>query len=242
MTAQLPAVLENTFGERKVEHSLIMDIIRWDTVNWSQCLSRWQEEVTSENSLECLEIGAREGGLSLWAALHGNHAVCSDLENPEAVAKPLHQKYEVTDRISYEAINIFDIPYENHFDLIFLKSILATLGRLGRQAQLDGIRALHRALKPGGKLLFAENLVASPLHTFARERFVDWGAAVRYIDLSELDLLLEDFTSIDYETSGFFGVFGRTEPQRRLLGHIDQVIYKLLPRRWHYLAIGEATK
>ena len=59
---------------------------------------------------KCLELGARQGGLSLWLALKGNSVVCSDISystQPHELqkAKDLHKKYNCEDRISCESID-----------------------------------------------------------------------------------------------------------------------------------------
>ena len=60
-------------------------------------------------------------------------------------------------------------------------------------AKLDVIGADGLAL-----VFFAENLVASPLHTLFRRRFVKWGTEWRYVSLEEMHefLLPFEITSI----------------------------------------------
>ena len=154
-----------------MEKELIKDIIQWDSENWSQPLLFWGERLSNENkALKCLELGCREGGLSLWLALKGYSVISSDLEKTEMVAKPLHQKYNLQDRIIYQNINATSIPYENYFDVIIFKSILGGIGRNNNlKMQQEVILQIHKALKPGGKFLFAENISATILHRFFRK-------------------------------------------------------------------------
>lgn len=237
-----PLVHSVSDDNEAMNKELLLDVIRWDTVNWGRSIRIWEGHLRSQRELVCLEVGAREGGLSLWAALSGNTAVCSDRDDPENTASPLHKKHGVEDKVRYEAINILDIPYESHFDIVFLKSVLPSVGKLGKDEQIASVKEMHKALKPGGKLLFAENLAASRVHSFARRKFTAWGDRLRYSSLDELEGFFADFSSLEYQALGFLGTFGRTESQRRLLGRLDSLLVPLVPRSWRYLAIGVAVK
>jgi SAM-dependent methyltransferase len=191
-----------------------------------------------------LEVGARRGGVSLWLALQGHRVVCSDLEDNSEVASALHRQYGVADRITYEAIDATAIPYENFFDAIAFKSVLGGVawdGNASRQAA--AVEQMHRALKPGGVLLFAENLKGSPLHQAARKRFTRWNSIWRYVSMSEMLTYLEPFSNIEYETTGFAGLFGRTAPLASILGKADGVIFdRIVPPAGRYIMYGVARK
>lgn len=224
---------------------IINDIVEWDVTNWSKALLYWQENLESDNSksLKCLELGGRRGGPSLWLALNGHTVICSDLENPESHAKILHDKYASENLISYEAINALEVPYSEQFDVVIFKSIIGGISRSGNDSHKKQIiDNCYKALKPGGKLIFAENLESSFLHTFARKKFVKWGAEWNYLKYSELNSLFHPFTSLKYETNGFFGAFGRTEKQRQLLGKLDNGIRFLVPKSKRYIVYGVAVK
>ncbi len=230
---------------------LLIDVIEWDAANWGKCLDIWLPIMQSETPLSCLEIGSRRGGLALWAALQGQHCISSDIENPTLPAGEVHKRYpkEVQNRIEYAAINAMDIPYENHFDVIFIKSVLTVIGEIQghsnevrREVQAKAVAEFYKALKPGGKLLFAENLKGSWLHTIARKLFVPWGAKARYFEVPDLLDLLGNFENITHHEVGFFGTFGRTETQRAFLGRIDNAIEAMIPKSWRYISIGVAVK
>src|SRR5690606_26588047 len=130
----------------------------------------------------------REGGLSLWMALKGKTVVCSDLEDVESTAEPLHTRYKVNNLITYQDIDATNIPYENHFDVIAFKSIIGGIGRNNNpEIQAKVFTEIHKALKPGGKLLFAENLVASPFHQRLRKKFIRCGNSWKYVSLDEVN-------------------------------------------------------
>src|SRR5688572_9343259 len=107
---------------------VIKDIIQWDVKSWSAAIDYWEKEINWNLINDCLELGGREGGLSLWLALKGKNVICSDLSEVRNTAEGLHKKYSLAN-IIYEDIDATDIPYENHFDLIVFKSIMGGIGR-----------------------------------------------------------------------------------------------------------------
>ena len=62
--------------------------MEWDTVNWSRAVSFWnlEDKVRAFGTPECLDIGARGGGLSLLLATCGANVVCSDLTSPGRIS------------------------------------------------------------------------------------------------------------------------------------------------------------
>ena len=154
-----------------LDKKLKTDIYEWDIVNWSRSVPLFQDIIEEEETKTCLELGGRRGGLSLWMALNGHEVICSDLQSPEAHAKNLHEQYDLPGRIEYQSINALEIPFENHFDLVMFKSILGGVSRSGNdQRKQEAIHQIHRSLKKGGHLLFAENLYASSLHRYLRKK------------------------------------------------------------------------
>jgi SAM-dependent methyltransferase len=224
---------------------LIEDIIEWDIVNWSYCLDFWEKNVElTKSKKNCLEIGARAGGLSLWMALKGYDVICSDLYNPQLKARAIHEKYNISKNIKYEIINATNIPYENYFDIIMFKSVLGGIGKNGnKELQSNAMYEIYKALKPSGVLLFAENCAGFFLHQFIRKKFIEWGVLWSYVTLTEMKEFLAPFSSYKYTTIGFLGCFGRNEEQRSLLGKIDQhLLNKIIPEKWKYIIIGVALK
>lgn len=220
------------------------DIIQWDVKSWSKALDFWERNVPWENVNKCLELGGREGGLSLWMALKGKEVVCSDYENAKATAQKLHSKYKLENQIQYMDIDATNIPFENHFDVIVFKSIIGGIGYNNNlEAQKLVFNQIYKALKPGGKLLFAENLVASPLHVYFRTKFIKWGNSWRYINKSETVEFLKEFKSTQIKTNGFLAAFGRTESQRTFFSYFDRYFFNwLFPESWKYIVYGIAIK
>ena len=224
--------------------NVINSILQWDVNSWSKAFHFWETQIEFNQISNALELGGREGGLSLWLALNQKHVVCSDLLNTQKTASALHQKYNVSEFVHYQDIDASKIPYENHFDLIVFKSIIGGIGRNNNsQIQQQVFQQIHRALKPGGKLLFAENLIASPLHQAFRKRFVKWGDSWRYVSLDELKLFLKDFSSVQIKSNGVLATFGRSENQRKFLSHLDNFLFNpIFPNSWKYIGYGVAVK
>jgi SAM-dependent methyltransferase len=219
--------------------------MQWDIRSWQKALVFWENQTNWADVKQALELGGREGGLSLWLAEKGVYVVCSDLENAQTVAEPLHKKYKIEQFVSYQDIDATNILYENHFDVIVFKSIVGGVGRNNNiEKQQLMFEQIHKALKPTGSLLFAENLVASPLHQFMRRRFSKaYSNAWRYITEEEINVFLSPFSSYTLQTTGFLATFGRSETQRNFLAHIDELLFNwLLPRTWKYIVYGVAKK
>ena len=181
-----------------MKKELTNDIIQWDIKSWSKAISYWDNKIDWNKIENGLELGGREGGLSLWLALKGKTIVCSDLNDVQKTAEKLHIRHNVSSLIKYQDINATNIPYENYFDIIVFKSIIGGIGRNDNfEIQQKVFQEIYKALKPGGKLLFAENLIASPFHQMLRKRYVKWGSSWRYLSLKEIKEFLKDFSTCD---------------------------------------------
>jgi 2-polyprenyl-3-methyl-5-hydroxy-6-metoxy-1,4-benzoquinol methylase len=227
-----------------IRKDLVNEIISWDVRSWSKALAFWDSNVEWTKVSQCLELGGAKGGLSLWLAVKGKNVLCTDLTSAEYSATPLHQKHKVMDKINYSAVNALEIPFENHFDIIVFKSIIGGIGRNDNlELQLQVFNQVHKALKPGGKLLFAENLKGSLLHQFMRKNFVRWGNSWRYPTPDEIRLMLKPFKNYNCKISGVTAAFGRSETQRRILAVADDFLFNpLFPDKYKYIVFGVAEK
>ncbi len=220
-------------------------IIQWDVINWSEAIKCWEKGLNDvSNKPNALELGAGKGGISLWLAMKGCNVICSDLYNPEDNAEKLHNKYHDKKNISYQAIDVLNIPYNNYFDIIVFKSLLGGVGRNNnRKKQFLAVEQIYKALKPGGVLFYAENMVGSGMHKFFRKKFVRWGNEWRYLHLNDIDELFDHFSENNYCTRGYLGAFGRREWQRNILGWFDRFFFNnIIPQSKRYIVFGIAKK
>jgi SAM-dependent methyltransferase len=111
-----------------------------------------------------------------------------------------------------------------------------------KTAQEIALNEMFKALKPGGYLIFAENLKGSAIHSFLRGRFISWGNMWRYMSVGELLEMTKKFDTVTYKTCGFFGAFGRKEYQRMILGVIDYILSPFISCRCKYIAFFVCRK
>lgn len=224
-----------------MENDTLKKIILWDVVNWSRALKFWEDRCFMSNKeYTCLELGSSKGGLSLWLALKGNNVYCTDLNGPEKAAFDTHTAYNCGSRVTYGSMDALHIPYENHFDIIVFKSIMGGISFADQKNKQLIINQIHKALKPNGKLLFAENLEATFFHRFFRSKFgtKNWN----YLNIEEVYDIFSSFKKVNYTTTGFLGCFGRNEWQRNFLGRIDGFLEFFIPAKSKYIIIGQAVK
>lgn len=222
---------------------LLRDILGWDVINWQQAICFWEQHLPQRlDGWRGLELGAASGGLSLYLGLKGAEMTCSDLSNPCDRALPLHQKYGL--QVSYQAVDACQLPFaDQSLDVVCFKSVLGGI----RKNKPDDpkpliIQEILRVLKPGGLLLFAENLKGTCLNSYFRRKFVPWSQGWEYLDTQTYLYLLQDFQELKTQQTGLLGLLGRNEAQRRLLGHFDQQLPTWLPTDWHYILIALARK
>lgn len=225
---------------------LLSDIFGWDVITWSSSLEHWQRHATVDFTRStALEIGAgQSGGVSLWLALQGCEVVCSTLDEVPASVRALHRRYGVAHRVRYARLDALDLSERNAYDVIAFKSVLGGIGANGRaDLQARAIGRLHAALKPGGNLLFAENLTATRVHAAWRRRFGAGKDGWRYLTVREMTQLLRPFGAVHYRTAGFLGAWGSSERQRRMSGALDGLLCRwLVPASWQYVLMGVAIK
>ena len=159
--------------------------------------------------------------------------------------RALHRRYGVAHRVRYANLDVLDrCASANAFDVIAFKSVLGGIGANGRaDLQARAIERLHAALKPGGNLLFAENLAATRVHAALRARFGAGKDGWRYLTMREMTQLLRPFAAVHCRTAGFLGAWGSSEMQRRTSGALDGFLCRwLVPASWQYVLMGVAIK
>jgi SAM-dependent methyltransferase len=216
--------------------------VEWDVRNWAIALDFWLAN-SAKRLPECkvLEIGTNYGGLSLWLASRGAKVVSSDFQGVRKEALDLHKTSGLAHAIEHQTINVLDIPYEEEFDIVVFKSVIGVLN--DKKLQQKAISEMHKALKKGGELFFAENLVGSPLHMFFRRKAVGWGTSWRYVTIEEMNEFLASFSETKLRAIGFAGAFGRSEAQRNLLALGDKFVFeRIVTESWKYIIAGVARK
>ena len=221
------------------------DILNWDVQTWAAALDAWEPVVAAAPpALRCLEVGAGPGGPTLWLAAQGHDVVCTNLADTEAQASPLHRRFGMLDRVEYRDIDLREgLPYRDEFDVVVFKSVLGGLGDDPAFAR-SVIAEIHAALKPGGVLLFAENIRGSIVHRAARSlAYRMRGTSWRYPTLRELEGLLDVFDDLEISTNGVAAVLGPNERIRSTLAKLDAAgLARITPARWQYMAFGVARR
>ena len=217
----------------------------WGVPSWKRAIAAWDDHLSKKNTKNCqaLELGSNRGGLSLYLAhKYEMNVVCSDLYVPEH-ARPLHKEFGIEDKITYKAVDVFNIDYpDNTFDYIICKSLLISACRGNRELQRQGVKEIHRVLKPGGTYLFAENLEGALLHRLARKMFVKWAHGQAYIHSTKIEEMFSAFTKLDYRTGAVLMPLLGNGRTASFFTPADNVVSSVLPKSCHYIVYGHAVK
>lgn len=226
----------------EIDDALMADIVGWDVRTWSAAVRFWQGAVEpAPPVLDCLELGAGPGGPSLWLAMLGHRVLCTNQDSTEAFASPLHERYDYPGSIEYRDVNARELPFDAEFDVVVFKSVLGGVGDDADQERT--VEGILRALRPGGRLLFAENVRGTFVHRIARaEMNRRRGANWRFNSLRRFRELLGGFSSVELRTTGVTAMLGTTEPRRAALAGADRILGPITPPPWRYMAYGVATK
>ena len=123
---------------------------------------------------------------------------------------------------------------------VLFKSVIGGLGSV--EKQMLAFQEIQRVLKPGGVLLFAENLKSSALHMYLRRKFVDWSKYWRYPELNDIYIYTKEYNHIELNTTGFFANLISNHFIRFIFSYFDFVFEKILPKKIRYIVYGAATK
>lgn len=223
------------------------DFVAWDVATWSRALQHWENVMAAHPELKGkkgLELGANQGGLSLFfASQMACPMLCTD-QIPMEKTKYGHQSFNLSVEIKYLQMDALNIPLPaESIDFVAFKSLLGILGSHGQTEKISlALREIHRVLKPGGKLFFAENLRGSNLHVWARRNFIPWGKNWYYLSLKETEDLFGDFSAKEVHSTGFFSAFvPKPIWLKNALAGLDRVCF-FIPGTWRYVAFGHAIK
>ena len=228
-----------------MDKGITKDIVEWDLRNWSRAIDFWDENNILNNDVhgkKVLDIGGRNGGLSLYWALKGAEVECTDInEAGFERARTLHRKYGVDSQINYHVLDALALHDDNKYDIITFKSVLGGIGRDNNYGnQCLAMQNIHKALKPGGWVVFVENLTGTFVHMWLRRK-VRHRNSWRYITLDEVFQLTKQYKFINYRT---FGLLGGVMPG--FMGNITSVVDSrcdmVLPDKWKYIVSVVAQK
>ena len=232
-----------------MNYSLKQDIIEWDVPNWAEALAFWQPVIDKlPKDSKILAIGERGGGLSLWLALQGFHVVCSDRKLPLQQAMMLHQKYKVSDKITYRELDIFHIDEAEVYDLVLMKSVIGGLklhyhdaASRNAAAQQQAIQKIHALLKPGGYLLTADNLEGAFPIRYLRTR-LHKNKAWHYFTSAQLQSLFTCFQEVSVRYFGVFPTKFAVTAFNSLFFAFNKYLLNRLPASSKYIAFTIARK
>ena len=236
--------------ENKKKPLPLSDIIEWDIFNWSRVLPFWEKYLPNiKYNPKILTLGERNGGLTLWLALKGYQVMYSDIHHPKSSALELHRRYEVSEKISYEIIDIFRMPFDdNSFDAIICKSVIGGLkfdykNRDTRtlENQRRACEEIRRVLKPGGIFLGAENMQGSHFHRYIRKKKgLDKGW--RYLSHKDLQYVFSEYNTLEVDSFGFLSTSTRFGILNSICGYINIPLSFLLPKEQLYISFIAARK
>lgn len=215
-------------------------IMEWDSKNWSRALPFWLSKSKLQlKQSKCLEIGARNGGLTLWLADQFKSVTYSDVTEQTQQCIALHAKYNKSN-IEYKILDATKTITLPKRDVVITKSVLGVGEQDNTQKIIDNV---FEYLESGGEYWFVENLSGSCMHQVLRKHCTSWGHRWSYIKCSEIEQKFSKFADLEFITFGFLGAFGRGNMQRNFLGTLDTFFFdKVVPKDMHYIVAGVARK
>jgi hypothetical protein len=242
-------------NNKKTKSLLIKECIGWDCVNWGQSIKYFEQHVDFNKVEKALELGIGYvgGGYSLYLESRDIQVISSDYKGVSDKVQSIHKPYEFSNLFEYKTIDATKIPYKNEFDLVIFKSILGGIARNNNIKLAEQvINEIFLSLKTNGALVFAENITASSLHMYLRNKF--WYGkdgkdgkdekGWKYLSIEELHSMISTkFDNYKYITKGYLGCFGRSESQKRLLGYIDKYLLdNIISEDSKYILFGVCKK
>ncbi|MEX2214889.1 MAG: methyltransferase domain-containing protein [Phycisphaeraceae bacterium] len=112
------------------------------------------------NGLNVLDVGCGTGRMTRHISQRG--ASATGIDFAEKVVEIAKQQAEGANP-QYEVCSVFEINHEGDFDLITLWGCL-TVACSNSDELLDVMQRLHRALKPGGRIILLEPIHGTFLH------------------------------------------------------------------------------
>ena len=228
-----------------MDRAIWKDIVEWDVNNWSRAIKYWDEvepNLLNVEGKKVLDIGGRNGGMSLFWALRGAEVYCTDLDiNGLKKAETLHKKYKVIEKIHYCKLDVLGLDDNDKYDIVTFKSVLGGVGRNNNyDAQVKMMWNIYNSLKTGGYCCFVENLAGSSIHMFLRKNLRKWGSSWRYVNICEIQQLTNMFDNVKYNSFGISG--GTLRNCGPLFGYLEKSIESFFPLSSRYICSVVAKK
>jgi ubiquinone/menaquinone biosynthesis C-methylase UbiE len=224
------------------------EVVQWDVPTWWRPMEYFGEVVRARalQGKSVLELGARDGGTALYLAkFHGMSVVATDIDPIQSKCRALHERHGVSDLITYDVADATNLQFDDaSFDAVVIKSVLGGIAAAaGTQAMARAADEMRRVLRPGGVVLFAENLSASWFHRKARSARA-WSGEWHYPSLAEIESVFSRVGPPELKTTGFSAVFvPESFPRlKQVAASIDKCTERLVPRSWQYVGFGHSVK
>jgi len=234
----------------KLSGNAVADIIEWDIPNWSRLLTYWEPilEKLPANS-RILAFGERNGGLSLWLALQGFRVECTDRVRPTDAAIEMHKRYNVADKISYASFDVVNNPgAPDQYDLIIAKSVIGGIKSdykdsttRNSDTRKAAVQNIHNLLKPGGYILFAENIRGSVLLHQVR-KMLGKQKGWYYFSMSDLRDLFSGFRNVNIKTFGVIPTVSKNSSVNGVLFALNKYLLNWLPPSFKYISFISGQK
>ncbi len=194
--------------------------------------------------LTCLEVGAGPGGPSLWLAAQGHRVTCSNYSNTRGLAEPLHSRFPEVTTIDYRDVDMTDIPWESHFDVIVFRSVLGGVQPVGSGEPAGGDRTDPLGAQAGRHPAVRGEHPSDGVSPHRAQPCPS--TPQRSVELPDERAVgrptWTDSRRVRMHHTGVLAMFGLTESQRTALAAADEAVFNRLPRSWRYVAFGVATK
>jgi SAM-dependent methyltransferase len=224
--------------------------VQWDIPTWTRAVEYWTIKLASRRNCSALEIGSRDAQLATLLTRRFNlDVVCTELYWPHATAAGLSNDAGADSRVGFCINDARQLPFRDQsFDVVLAKSVLGGIAgvadaAIGPQAGLRGVLAeCARVIRPGGLLLVAEGVEASPVHRRLRASR-EWNQWWHYPSLTEFRASLAELGQVDLRTTGLVSAIvpDRLGPLKKLISAADEIVSRAAPERLRYLAYGSVT-
>jgi ubiquinone/menaquinone biosynthesis C-methylase UbiE len=136
--------------------------VEWGGYGWTKLIRKAfvRHMPTELTGMRILELGARNGKMACLFALLGSYVHGVDVDaNSVLSAQQEAMRWNVTSRTEFVAYDgSLDIFPDNHFDVIFTKSVLVVVPQL-----VNTLTKISAKLKPTGTAIFVENAKGSEI-------------------------------------------------------------------------------